>query len=206
MFRLIAICLLFANIAFAQKVLHVSTIPSKADIYVQDTRPDHTQDPDFVSPAFIPLNDYQVLEGEILVSLFHPEFTDTTIRVKLSDRDTSYLIVSQRSALDEDILSEQRSELSKRQRKKFGKGLMFSSVIPFAVSAIAGIVSQYEISKANDCKSPLQNSAIAETRHFRQNEQDFKDYRDKAKTSMSVMYTGLAVGASLLTLGFILTF
>lgn len=206
MFRLIAICLLFANIAFAQKVLHVSTIPSKADIYVQDTRPDHTQDPDFVSPAFIPLNDDQVLEGEILVSLFHPEFTDTTIRVKLSDRDTSYLIVSQRSALDEDILSEQRSELSKRQRKKFGKGLMFSSVIPFAVSAIAGIVSLYEISKANDCKSSLQNSAIAETRHFRQNEQDFKDYRDKAKTSMSVMYTGLAVGASLLTLGFILTF
>ena len=206
MFRLIAICLLFANIAFAQKVLHVSTSPSKADIYVQDTRPDHTQDPDFVSPAFIPLNDDQVLEGEILVSLFHPEFTDTTIRVKLSDRDTSYLIVSQRSALDEDILSEQRSELSKRQRKKFGKGLMFSSVIPFAVSAIAGIVSQYEISKANDCKSSLQNSAIAETKHFRQNEQDFKDYRDKAKTSMSVMYTGLAVGASLLTLGFILTF
>ena len=200
MFRLIAICLLFANIAFAQKVLHVSTIPSKADIYVQDTRPDHTQDPDFVSPAFIPLNDDQVLEGEILVSLFHPEFTDTTIRVKLSDRDTSYLIVSQRSALDEDILSEQRSELSKR------KGLMFSSVIPFAVSAIAGIVSQYEISKANDCKSSLQNSAIAETRHFRQNEQDFKDYRDKARTSRSVMYTGLAVGASLLTLGFILTF
>ena len=199
MFRLIAICLLFANIAFAQKVLHVSTIPSKADIYVQDTRPDHTQ-------AFIPLNDDQVLEGEILVSLFHPEFTDTTIRVKLSDRDTSYLIVSQRSALDEDILSEQRSELSKRQRKKFGKGLMFSSVIPFAVSAIAGIVSQYEISKANDCKSSLQNSAIAETRHFRQNEQDFKDYRDKARTSRSVMYTGLAVGASLLTLGFILTF
>lgn len=206
MFRLIAICLLFVNIAFAQKVLHVSTIPSKADIYVQEMRPDHTDDPDYTSPAFIPLSDEQVTEGEILVSLFHPEFTDTTIRVKLSDRDTSYLIVSQQPALDEDFLSEQRSELSKRQRKKFGKGLMFTSVLPFAVSAVAGIVTQYEISKAEDSKKTLKNSAIAETKHYRQTERDFKDYRDKAKTSRSVMYTGLIAGASFLTLGFILTF
>ena len=206
MIRLLAICLLLVNVAFAQKVLHVSTIPSKADIYVQEIHPDHTQDPDFVSPAFIPLNEDQVQEGEILVSLFHPEFVDTTIKVTLSDRDTSYLIVSQRSALDEDLLSEQESELSKRQRKKFGKGLMLSSVIPFAVSAVAGIVSQYEISKANDCKSDLKHSAIAETKQYHKTEKEFKDYRSKAKSSRTVMYTGLAVGASLLTLGFILTF
>ncbi len=67
-------------------------------------------------------------------------------------------------------------------------------------------VPTYEISKAEDCKKTLKNSAIAETKHYRQTERDFKDYRDKAKTSRSVMYTGLIAGASLLTLGFILTF
>lgn len=206
MFRLFVLSLLLVNFAFAQKVLHVSTIPSKADIYVQEQHPDHTQDPDYVSPAFIALNEDQASEKEILISLFHPEFTDTTIRVKLSDKDTSYLIVSQRSTLDEDVLSEQKSDLSKRQRKKFGRSLMYSSVIPFAISAVAGIVSQYEISKAEDCKTTLEKSAIAETKHYRQTEQDFKDYRNKAKTSRSVMYTGLTIGASLFTLGFILTF
>ncbi len=206
MLRLPAICLLFSCTAFAQKVLHISTIPSKADIYIQNTRPDHTRDPDFVSPAFIPLNEDQVQEGAILVSLFHPQFTDTTIRVKLSDKDTSYLIVTQRNALDETLLEEQKSELSKRQRKKFGKRLMLSSALPFTVSAVAGLVSLYETNKAKDCKRSLEESAIVETEHYRQTEQDFRDYRHKAKTSRSVMYTGIAIGASLLTLGFILNF
>ena len=104
MIRTLILCLVLVNAALAQKVLHVSTIPAKADIYVQKIRPDHTQNPDYVSPAFIPVSEEQEAEGEIIVSLFHPDFADTTVRVRLSDRDTSYLIMSQRGVLDESLL------------------------------------------------------------------------------------------------------
>ena len=35
------------------KVLHVSTIPSNADIYVDEIRPNHAKNPDYISPAII---------------------------------------------------------------------------------------------------------------------------------------------------------
>ena len=206
MFRLLLALMILASSALAQRVLHVSTIPSNADIYLDEISPDHTSNPDYVSPAFIEVDEDQAIEGTILLSLFHRTFADTTIRVTLSDRDTSYLIVSGRPLIEEALIEAQDSELSKRSRKNFGRKLMIASIIPFAVSAIAGAYTYYEIEKANDCKSSLKNSAISESSHFHDTQKDFKDHRQKAKHAKYATLTGLGLGSALLTIGFILSF
>lgn len=202
MIRLLFITLLFVSFTFAQKVLHVSTIPSNADIYVQNKTPDHTKNPDFVSPAFITLND----SNEILISLFHIEFADTTIKVKLSKKDTSFLIVSERPILSDSLLQMQERALFNRSRKNWAKRIMFASILPFTAGVISGIVAYYEIDKADDCKKQLKNSAIKNADNYKNVKSDFDDYKSRAKTAKKISIPMLATGATLFSVGFILTF
>lgn len=186
------------------KVLHVSTIPSNADIYVDEIRPNHAKDPDFVSPAVIELSE-DTLASEVLISLFNPGFMDTTLRVTLSPKDTSFIIISQKPIPDEEFLERQQSELAKRKRAHIGKKLMKISLIPFAAGLVAGAVTYYEIDKAKDCKKSLKNSSI-DTDRFQQKLEDFSDYRESAKTAKGFTYAGIITGAALFSIGFILSF
>ena len=186
------------------KVLHVSTIPSNADIYVDEIRPNHAKDPDFVSPAVIELSE-DTLASEALISLFNPGFMDTTLRVTLSPKDTSFIIISQKPIPDEEFLERQQSELAKRKRAHIGKNLMKISLIPFAAGLVAGAVTYYEIDKAKDCKKSLKNSSI-DTDRFQQKHEDFSDYRESAKTAKGFTYAGIITGAALFSIGFILSF
>ena len=204
--RILIAFLVLASCSFAQKVLHVSTIPTKADIYLQDAKPDHARNPDHVSPAFIVLDENQVTDGTVLVSLFNPSFADTAIQVKLSDRDTSYLIVSQQPLLDEAKIQKQENQLSKRARRNFGKSMMIYSIVPFAIGAAAGAFTYYEIHKADESKKILENSAIANSEHYQDTKQDFKEYRKNAKRGKYGVLGGLGLGCALLTVGFILSF
>ena len=206
MIRLFILCLVLVSSTFAQKVLHVSTIPSHADIYVGEIHPDHADKPDFTTPAFIPITEGTSLDGEILISLFSPSFSDTTIKVKLSDRDTSYLIVSQRPVLDERIIQDQQGQVSKRTRRFVGQKMMLFSIAPILVGAASSAVAYYEISQADKAKKKLENSAIVQSQHYTDTENEFKDSRNKAKYAKYTAYTGLALGASLLSIGFILSF
>lgn len=186
------------------KVLHVSTIPSNADIYVDEIHPNHAKNPDYISPAIIEISD-DSLASEVLISLFNPGFMDTTLRVTLSPKDTSFIIISQKPIPDEEFLEKQQSELSKRKRANFGKGLMKLSLIPFAAGLVAGAVTYYEIEKANDCKKSLNNSSI-DTDRYQQKLDDFKDYREDAKTAKKFTYAGFLTGATFFSIGFILSF
>ena len=192
------------SFAFAEsKVLHVSTIPNNADIYIGETNPDHSKDPTYVSPAFISTDDS--LANDILISLFNPGFMDTTIRVRLSEKDTSFIIVSQQPILDEEILQAQQSKLSKRSRRGFGKDLMKFSLIPFALSLVSGAITYYEISKADDCKKSLKNTSI-ESEHYQDTRDDFRNYQRKGRYAKGFTYAAFITGASLLSIGFIFSF
>lgn len=206
MLRLVTIFLLCAVVyTFADpKVLHVSTIPSNADIYVDEIRPNHAKAPAYISPAVIEIAD-DSLASEVLISLFNPGFMDTTLRVRLSPKDTSYIIISQNPISDEDLLDKQQSELSKRKRAHFGKGLMKFSLIPLALGLASGAIAYYEIEKAKDSKKTLKNSSIA-TDRYQQELEDFTDYRDKAKVAKGFSYAGIISGAALFSIGFILYF
>ena len=206
MLRLVTIFILcaVASVFADPKVLHVSTIPSNADIYVDEIRPDHAKNPAFVSPALIEFAD-DSLASEIMISLFNPGFMDTTLRVRLSPRDTSFIIISQQPVPDEDFIEKQQAELSKRKRANFGKSVMKFSLIPFAVGLISGAIAYYEIEKANDSKKTLNNSSIA-TKNYQETLDDFTDYRNKAKVAKGFTYAGLITGAALFSFGFILSF
>ena len=203
---LILLSLVLASSAFAQKVLHVSTIPSQADIYVKQVRPDHADNPDYTSPAFIPVDENNSHNGEIMISLFNPTFADTTILVQLSDRDTSYLIVSQKPLLDETALEEQQGEISKRSRRAFGKKMMLFSIVPLIAGAASGAYTYYEIHKAKDSKKKLERSVIVESEHYRETENELDKHRNNAKYAKYATYSGVALGATLLSIGFILSF
>ena len=157
-FVLIILFALYAHALAEQKVLHVSTIPNHADIYVGEVQPNHAKNPAFVSPAFITVDEGE--SSDILISLFNPGFTDTTLRVKLSDQDTSYIIVSQQPIIIDELLDDQQAELSKRSRKNFGKSLIKYSIIPFVVGLAAGSVAYYEIDKAKQDRRILKKSSI----------------------------------------------
>lgn len=200
---MILLCALMGYAFAESKVLHVSTIPNNADIYIDEVSPDHSKEPTYVSPAFINTNDS--LASDVLISLFNPGFMDTTIRVRLSAKDTSFIIVSQQPILDEDFLQAQQSDISKRNRRVFGKELMKYSLVPFALSLVSGAITYYEISKADDAKKALKNSSI-ESDRYQDARDEFRSYQRKARTAKGLTYASFITGVSLLSIGFIFSF
>ena len=200
---LIILFALYAHALAEQKVLHVSTIPNHADIYVGEVQPNHAKNPAFVSPAFITVDEGE--SSDILISLFNPGFTDTTLRVKLSDQDTSYIIVSQQPIIIDELLDDQQAELSKRSRKNFGKSLIKYSIIPFVVGLAAGSVAYYEIDKAKQDRRILKKSSIKND-DYNEVADRFEDRRNTAKTAKNITYGAFLSGAALLSIGFILSF
>jgi hypothetical protein len=189
--------------ATRERYLHVSTNPFGSDAYVNTRSPDFSKEPDYRLPAFIP-----VAPGDSLVriTLFKPEFKDTTLKVTLSDKDTSYLIVSLQPAFSENLLEEQQQQLNKRGHRSLGKRLMLASAVPLLASGIAAGIAAYEIHKAEDCKKVIENSSFTDSKNFKQNQKDFKDYRDNAKTAKKAAITTLVAGGLILSVGVFLSF
>ncbi len=207
--KILFLLLIFTGIALCQeqpKFLHVSTIPSYADIYINQQHPNHVKNPQATSPEFIPVTSENSQDNEILISLFKPEFVDTTIRVKLSDKDTSYLIVSLRPSYDKVLQEEQEKILKKRYNRNFGKKMMLGSAIPFAMSAISAAVTYYHIGKAEDAKKKIQNSLLGDNTSVSKTQEKFNKHRDSADTGKTLANIGLSLGASLLAVGIILQF
>lgn len=185
------------------RYLHISTIPGNADVYVGKTLPDYGNKPDYKSPTFIPI---EPGEDQVLIALFKPEFEDTLIQVKLSAKDTSYLIVSLRQTFDVDQINDQQKLISKRSKRSLGKGLMIASLIPFAVAAGSSALTLYEIHEAEEAKKFLKKSSIASGNRYRQAEKDFSNRTESAKDFQKATLGTLVGGTILLTTGFILTF
>lgn len=139
-FKIIIPILLLLGLCFAdesaprERYLHVSTNPSGADLYVGDAHPNFSKNPDYRIPAFIPV---PLDKDQILITLFRPDFRDTSINVTLSQKDTSFLIVALAPAFDETFLQEQQADLNHRSRRNLGHRLMIASIVPLAASAIA---------------------------------------------------------------------
>ena len=186
-----------------ERYLHVSTNPSGADLYVGNAHPDFSRNPDYRIPAFVsvPLD-----KDQVLITLFRPDFRDTSINVTLSQKDTSFLIVALTPAFDETFLQEQQANLSHRSRRNLGHRLMIASIVPLAASAIAAGVTAYEIGKANDSKKNIENTVITSGDHFQQDKKDFKEYRDNAKTAKKTALVSLVAGGIILSVGLFLSF
>lgn len=208
--RLCSFILLFATITFAQddlkpqaKYLQITTNPIGADVYINTSRPDHASKPDYQLPGYI-----KVPEGEssILVSLFRPEFADTSINIHLSDKDTSYLIVALRPNYDETATQEQYAELSHRYRRSIGHNLLFTSAIPLAAGGIAAIIANYKIGKAKEVKEKIEDSLIHEGDNYNDLNREFKDYREAAQEAKGFVKFGLILGGTIFAAGLILSF
>lgn len=195
-----------SDTATTQRFLHLSTIPSKADIYINNLHPNFATSPEYTSPEFIPINESDLSDGSILISLFKQDFADTTIKVNLSAKDTSYLIVSLRTSYDEDYIEMQKDLVAKRSRKNLGTRLLFSSILPFSISAISGIVSVYQIGQANDAKDIVNKTTISGGKKFNQAQRDFKEHRDKAESAQKITAVGLVAGGVLAAVGLVFQF
>ena len=84
------------------RYLQISTNPSTVDLYTGLISPDYASKPHYTSPAFIPVPDG---EDSIIVSFFHPNYADTTIKIALSPNDTSFIIVALRQTYDDDEIA-----------------------------------------------------------------------------------------------------
>jgi len=185
-----------------KRYLQISTNPSTVDLYVGALPADFANSPNYTSPAMIPIT-----EGEknIIVSFFHPEYADTTINITLSDKDTSYIIVALHQTFDEEVLGANQNVLKHRNRRNLGKIFRWSSIAPFVISGISAIVTKYDIEKAKDHKKALENTRFKND-NYDKHMQNFKDYRESAKTSKTVSKFFLGTGLVLLTAGFVLSF
>lgn len=186
-----------------ERYLHVSTNPSGADLYVENAHPDFSRNPDYRIPAFVsvPLD-----KDQVLITLFRPDFRDTSINVTLSQKDTSFLIVALAPAFDETFLQEQQADLNHRSRRNLGHRLMIASIVPLAASAIAAGVAAYEIGKANDSKKSIENTVITSGDNYRQEQKNFEEYRDNAKTAKKTALVSLVAGGIVLSVGLFLSF
>ena len=186
-----------------ERYLDVSTNPSGADLYVGNAHPDFSRNPDYRIPAFVsvPLD-----KDQVLITLFRPDFRDTSINVTLSQKDTSFLIVALAPAFDETFLQEQQADLNHRSRRNLGHRLMIASIVPLAASAIAAGVAAYEIGKANDSKKSIENTVITSGDNYRQEQKNFEEYRDNAKTAKKTALVSLVAGSIVLSVGLFLSF
>ena len=133
--------LALASLALAQEAhryLHISTNPSYADAYVNSTRKNFAANPDVSLPGYI---EVPAGEGNVLVTIFKPGYRDTTINVTVSDKDTSYLIVSLSPSYDDVYLERQQKALSHRTRRNIGFRLAIASGVPLIASGIAALVA-----------------------------------------------------------------
>jgi hypothetical protein len=208
-FKIIIPILLLLGLCFAdesaprERYLHVSTNPSGADLYVGDVHPNFSKNPDYRIPAFVPV---PLDKDQVLITLFRPDFRDTSINVTLSQKDTSFLIVGLAPAFDETFLQEQQADLNHRSRRNLGHRLMIASIVPLAASAIAAGVTAYEINKANDCKRNIENTVITSGDNYQQDKKDFKEYRDNAKAAKKTALVSLVAGGVILSVGLFLSF
>lgn len=185
------------------RYLHISTNPSFADVYVNNTKPDYASNPDYTLPGFIPV---PAGESNILLTLFRPEFADTTINVTLSQKDTSYLIVALRPLYNKQISEEQYSELSHRNRRSIGHNLLFASIVPFVASGISALVSWYNIEQANDKKDDIDKTLFHDSEQYQNDYDKFTDYRDNARQAKNLAKIGLICGGIVFAAGLVLSF
>lgn len=208
-FKIIIPVLLLLGLCFAdesaprERYLHISTNPSGADLYVGDAHPNFSKNPDYRIPAFVPV---PLDKDQILITLFRPDFRDTSINVTLSQKDTSFLIVGLAPAFDETFLQEQQADLNHRSRRNLGHRLMIASIVPLVASAIAAGVTAYEINKTNDCKRNIENTVITSGDNYQQDKKDFKEYRDNAKAAKKTALVSLVAGGVILSVGLFLSF
>ena len=208
-FKIIIPVLLLLGLCFAdesaprERYLHVSTNPSGADLYVGDAHPNFSKNPDYRIPAFVPA---PLDKDQILITLFRPDFRDTSINVTLSQKDTSFLIVALAPAFDETFLQEQQADLNHRSRRNLGHRLMIASIVPLAASAIAAGITAYEINKANDSKRNIESTVITSGDNYQQDKKDFKEYRDNAKAAKKTALVSLVAGGVILSVGLFLSF
>ena len=184
------------------RYLQVSTNPSTVDLYVGSVTPDYANRPDFTSPAFIPVPNG---DDNVTVSFFHPNYADTTINIKLSSSDTSFIIVALKQTYDDDVLAMNGELLKHRSRRNLGYHLKWFSIAPFAISGISAIVTIYDISKAKDHKKAMQNTRFANSNYDKHSE-EFKDYKESAKTAKNVSKIFFGTGLLFLAAGFALSF
>lgn len=218
-FSVILYLLVFATVSFAQdstatkdstgareqqpKYLHISTNPSYADVYINNTKPKHSSTPDYELPGFI---EVPAGQPDVVITIFRPEYADTSINVHLSAKDTSFLIVSLRPHYDDKISNKQYSEVSHRHRKQIGHKLLWGSIVPFMASGISALVSKYNIERANDTKKQLKNTLIHNENQYQQSIDKFNDYRDNAKQAKNIATFGTVLGGIVFTTGLILSF
>ena len=204
LFVLISICGTFAQQQAQPKTryLHISTNPSTVDLYTNAQLVDFANQPNYTSPSFVPVPDGK---DDITISFFHPDYADTTINIKLSTNDTSYIIVALRQTYDEEILLSQQETLKHRNRRNLGRHLQWFSIAPFAIGSISTIVTLYNISKANDHKKAMENTRF-KNENYDSHMREFEDHRNSAKTGKTVSKIFIGTGLLLLSAGFILSF
>lgn len=203
---LIALFVLCGNL-FAQqqtktRYLQISTNPSTVDLYTGSTTPDFASSPSAVSPAFIPIPEG---DSSIVVSFFHPNYADTTINIKLSSSDTSFIIVALRQTYDDEVLVKNENLLKHRSRRNLGRLLKWASIAPFTISGISAIVSLYDISKAKEHRKAMQNTRFS-NKNYDQHMQEFTDYRESSQTAKTTSKIFLGTGLLFLSVGFALSF
>lgn len=190
------------SIQLQPKYLHISTNPSYADAYINNTKPNHASEPDYKLPGFI---EVPAGESSIQVTLFRPEFADTSINVQLSQKDTSFLIVALRPHYDETKTEKQYGEIAHRDRRKLGHKLLLTSLAPFLMSGISAIVSWYNIEQANRKKDDIKKTLIKDDEYQKSLDQ-FLDYRESAQNARYLAQFGLVLGGIIFTTGVVFSF
>lgn len=185
------------------KYLHISTNPHTADIYVNRKNADYASIPDYKSPDFIPVAN---TDSIVRISLFQKEYADTTLDVKLSEKDTSFVIIALRQSYDEKLINEQNKMLAHRSRRAFGHKMLFASIFPLMASAASALITQYYINEANNDKDYIEKSFIQSDKSYRNKKESFDDNKSKARTAKAVGGTTLGIGLTLLTVGVVLSF
>lgn len=187
----------------SSKYLHISTNPSGGDVYLGEIHPDFADQPDYILPAFI---EVPAGESQVLVTLFRPDFKDTTINVRLSEKDTSYLRVAYTPIDDGNLLEEREGFLAHRSRRSLGHRLIIASAAPLIASGISALIANYEIDRANDKKKSIENSFIQNKEQIANKVKDYNHYRDNAKTARTATFSTLIAGGIILSAGIILSF
>ncbi|MCK9181967.1 MAG: hypothetical protein M0P13_03685 [Fibrobacteraceae bacterium] len=190
-FAAILLALSFAVAADSTRTLHISTWPSKAEIY-SGTRPD-----DFKTKADKESPDTLIIapnDSIIRITLFKYGYSDTTMDIHLRAPKDNYIWIVLKEEPDMAKFDIQQEVFNTRNRQAKGKILFFGSFIPLALSGTLAGLAQLEFNKAERDKDKIESSTIQSGQKFENFEDRFQKERDNGRDLKKGAAISLGIG------------
>lgn len=182
--------------------LHVTTIPTGAEIYAGSDPLTVKTKPIGKAPGIYPIYD----PGMSTVQIRHPGYRDTSVTVFTPPTGPTNLNIELTPLTTVEEFKAQEAWLKERRKNFIGKTLMGSSIAPILVGTIFTLLAYDNYDDADKIKQELSHPATAGGSHYQQKVDKNHDLVKRGDRKMIIGGSLMGAGVLMLGAGIFLTF